>query len=204
MDLDIHLEVTILSEKFRTDYKNEIPIGEVRLYDMIDENGGYIGKGVKLVRSNGNLQEGDTFSALEVNAIHEFLNGLISGSKVVGIANALRTLGNNNMCAFWSDGSLKFNIDSAENVRVFNTYLHNGYKIRAHRFSVNPAGAQDIYVQLPSDFKSYGASISTNGNVDANGCYPIACKQADANRLKFTLNKPTTNSIQIDYVLLYF
>ena len=32
--------------KFKDNYKDEIPVGEVRLYDMIDENNAYVGKGV--------------------------------------------------------------------------------------------------------------------------------------------------------------
>lgn len=83
-----------MSDRFRTNYKDEIPIGEVRLYDMIDENGAYIGKGVKLVRANGNLQEGDTFSSLEVNSIFECLNGLFDGSEVVAKANHAKNADN--------------------------------------------------------------------------------------------------------------
>lgn len=73
-------------DRFKTDFKDEIPIGELRLYDMIDQNGGYIGKGVKLVRSNGNTQDGDKFGAKEVNAIHNFLNDLLNGNETVAHA----------------------------------------------------------------------------------------------------------------------
>lgn len=73
-------------DRFKTDFKDEIPIGELRLYDMIDQNGAYIGKGVKLVRSNGNTQDGDKFGAKEVNAIHKFLNNLLNGNETVAHA----------------------------------------------------------------------------------------------------------------------
>lgn len=69
--------------KFKDNFKDEIPVGEVRLYDLIDENNAYIGKGVKLIRSNGNIQEGDQFGALQANQIFAFMNGLVSGSEKV-------------------------------------------------------------------------------------------------------------------------
>lgn len=71
----------VIMAKFKDNYKDEIPVGEVRLYDMIDENNAYVGKGVKLVRSNGNVQDGDQFGSLQANQIFSFLNGLVSGSE---------------------------------------------------------------------------------------------------------------------------
>lgn len=73
----------VIMAKFKDNYKDEIPVGEVRLYDMIDENNAYVGKGVKLVRSNGNVQDGDQFGSLQANQIFSFLNGLVSGSEKV-------------------------------------------------------------------------------------------------------------------------
>lgn len=71
-----------MSERFKTNYKNEIPNDGVRLYDIVDKNGNKIESNVKLVRSNGNKQEGDEFGATEVNAIHSRLNELADVDKV--------------------------------------------------------------------------------------------------------------------------
>lgn len=107
-----------LSERFRTNYKNEIPIGEVRLYDLIDSNGAYIGKGVKLVRANGNLQEGDVFGEKEVNEIFKFFNGLLDGSEVVNTAvNASNSLDN-------------FLLGLEDKPRAFNQWLGKDRRIK--------------------------------------------------------------------------
>ena len=73
---------------FKTDYKDEIPTGGTRLYNIVTEDGSIVQSNVKLVRANTNEQEGDAFGAKEVNDIHsnlndkttieELLNGLIS------------------------------------------------------------------------------------------------------------------------------
>lgn len=73
---------------FKTDYKDEIPAGGTRLYNIVTEDGTIVQSNVKLVRANTNEQEGDAFGAKEVNDIHsnlndkttieELLNGLIS------------------------------------------------------------------------------------------------------------------------------
>lgn len=59
---------------FKTDYKDEIPTGGTRLYNIVTEDGTIVQSNVKLVRANTNEQEGDAFGAKEVNDIHSNLN----------------------------------------------------------------------------------------------------------------------------------
>ena len=60
--------------KFKTNYKDEIPKDGIALYNLINENGTIVQKNVKIVRSNGNEQEGDLFGAVQLNQICEALN----------------------------------------------------------------------------------------------------------------------------------
>lgn len=60
---------------FKTNFKDEIPLNGERLYGGLDKNGAYVFRDVRMVRTNGNTQEGDTFGAAEVNEIGKFLNG---------------------------------------------------------------------------------------------------------------------------------
>lgn len=59
---------------FKTNFKDEIPLNGERLYGGLDKNGAYVFRDVRIVRTNGNTQEGDTFGAAEVNEIGKFLN----------------------------------------------------------------------------------------------------------------------------------
>lgn len=79
-----------MSDRFKTNYMDEIPDDGVRLYDITDKNGNKIESNVKLVRSNGNKQEGDVFSSEELNAINKFLNGLLNGKEIVKKAELLQ------------------------------------------------------------------------------------------------------------------
>lgn len=141
-----------LSERFRTDYKDEIPIGEVRLYDLIDSNGAYIGKGVKLVRANGNLQEGDTFSSLEVNAIFECLNGLFDGSEVVTNAVNATNAPNGLIIGTKEDDPKQMVLWASSNryIQIYGTEK-DGFRIRLRDGAGNPIG-----VILSSDANGRG------------------------------------------------
>ena len=59
---------------FKTDYKDEIPSGGYPTYNIVGLDGTVIQSDVKIVRSNGNEQDGDAFGAKEVNDIHNELN----------------------------------------------------------------------------------------------------------------------------------
>lgn len=59
---------------FKTDYKDEIPLGGYPTYNIVGPDGTVIQNNVKIVRSNGNEQDGDAFGAKEVNDIHKELN----------------------------------------------------------------------------------------------------------------------------------
>lgn len=64
-------------KRFKTDYKDEVPKDGKRLYNAVDDKtNAIINKDIRLVRSNTNIQEGDTFGAMELNDIGKHLNGV--------------------------------------------------------------------------------------------------------------------------------
>lgn len=64
---------------FKTDYKDEIPLGGYPIYNIVGPDGTVIQSDVKIVRSNGNEQDGDAFGAKEVNDIFDMLNAVKNG-----------------------------------------------------------------------------------------------------------------------------
>lgn len=69
---------------FKTDYKDEIPSGGYPTYNIVGSDGTVIQSDVKIVRSNGNEQDGDVFGAKEVNDIFDILNAIMAGGFYIG------------------------------------------------------------------------------------------------------------------------
>lgn len=219
-----------LSERFRTDYKNEIPIGEVRLYDLIDSNGAYIGKGVKLVRANGNLQEGDTFSSLEVNAIHEFLNGLLSGSEVVtraknadgvswgGVSGKPSTYPPSSHSHAYSAITNKpstyppsshthlasqiSGLPSSLPANGGNANTVGGYKITCQNVVINPGGSSSVRVPYPSSANTVFYAHAFVASATTYGGQVVNCYR-DGRNLVFQMNEHPNINIQLDVVFIH-
>ena len=61
----------------KSNFKDQIPVGGKRLYQVIDDStGGIIYNKVRIDRANGNSQEGDKYGAAEVNEERNVINQL--------------------------------------------------------------------------------------------------------------------------------
>lgn len=69
----------------KENYKDEIlKTGQSRTYNMVDSNGGVLYSNVKLEKSYTPKQEGDNFSANDINAITKAVNKILSSIHRVG------------------------------------------------------------------------------------------------------------------------
>lgn len=61
----------------KSDFKDQIPVNNKKLYQIIDDKtGAIINNNVRISRSNGNTQEGDKYGAAEVNEERKVINQL--------------------------------------------------------------------------------------------------------------------------------
>lgn len=68
----------------KTDFKDLIPVGGEKLYQITDSStGAIIGNSVRIRRANGNVQNGDKYGAAEVNEERELINQLSNSNILI-------------------------------------------------------------------------------------------------------------------------
>lgn len=171
---------------FKTDFKDEIPANGKRLYQVVDDStGGIIHNGVRIIRSNKNTQEGDTFGASEVNEIHKMLNDMSNDNLLI-----------NGDFQVWQRGTY-FGLNQGISSNTFQIYTADRWRIfadtskKAFKGSIQQVkNGLEVYIMSGADISAFTQMIELNkGLVKELAGKKIA--------ISFKINNPTGATFNI-------
>lgn len=155
----------------KENFKDEIPQGGKRKYGIRDNLGNYIYRDVEIVRTNGNIQDGDRYGAAEVNEERSAINQLTNPNLLI-----------NGDFKIWQQGT--------SFVNVANTYTADRW-VMLNGISVNCSSTSTgMRIVTSNSYIRFGQYIE--GKLD-KVTYSVSAK---INNVLYTLSLTPSDSVK--------